>query len=390
MHHGTGAEALNAGVLQSPCQRHDAQCKRNVLTLNSCIMHLGDKRDPNSQPIRHKHESPNNQSGSTVSEELRRLAVLTAGGDAPGMNACVRAVVRTALANDLQVFGVRHAYSGLVSGDLEPLSARDVGGILQKGGTILHTARLQEFAEPTMQKMAVRRLREQRIDGLVVIGGDGSLRGAHALHRLGFPVIGVPASIDNDIWGTNMSIGVDTAINTILEAIDKLRDTASSHQRAFLIETMGRDCGYLALMGGITGGAEVILIPEVEIPIEEVAERVDNAYMRGKTHAIIVNSEGSAHRTTRLANFLNEKETGFDVRVTILGHVQRGGRPTGFDRLLAMRMGNRAVELLIAGEKGQMVSLQGRRIEAVPLEEVISQQRQANLEYYELAQLLAR
>ncbi|MGH2542724.1 MAG: 6-phosphofructokinase, partial [Ardenticatenaceae bacterium] len=323
--------------------------------------------------------------------KLSRVGVLTGGGDAPGMNACVRAVVRTALAYDLDVFGIRRAYAGLVAGDITRLGARDVGGIIQKGGTTLQTARLPEFTEPSLQRQAVRRLNEHGIEALIVIGGDGSLCGARALQKLGVAVVGVPASIDNDIWGTNMSIGVDTAINTILEAIDKLRDTASSHQRAFLIETMGRGNGYLALMGGITGGAEVILIPEIELSLEEVKERVEHAYLRGKTHCIVVNSEGASYKTTEIAEYLKSCEGhDFDVRVTILGHVQRGGRPTGFDRLLATRLGYNAVIRLLNGESGIMVALHGREISAVPLEEVVSNTRKANLEYYDMARLLAR
>lgn len=321
--------------------------------------------------------------------KLRRIGVLTGGGDAPGMNACVRAVVRTAQANDVEVYGIRRAYAGLIAGDMGVLGARDVGGILQKGGTILQTARFPEFKELSLQKQALRSLHGHAIDALIVIGGDGSLTGALALHRLGYPVMGVPASIDNDIWGTNMSIGVDTAINTILEAIDKLRDTASSHQRAFLIETMGRGNGYLALMGGICGGAEIILVPEIETSLEEVVERLEQAYIRGKTHALIVNSEGSAHKTDEIAKFLIDQGTGFDVRITILGHVQRGGRPTSFDRLLASRMGYNAVTRLIAGESGMMVGLQGRSIDAVSIEDVIAHKRQANMEYMELARILA-
>jgi 6-phosphofructokinase 1 len=241
-----------------------------------------------------------------------------------------------------------------------------------------------------MQREAVRRLNEKGIDACVVIGGDGSLNAALALHRLGFPVIGIPASIDNDIWGTNMAIGVDTAINTILDAIDKVRDTASSHQRAFLIETMGRNNGYLALMAGISGGAEVILIPEETMTLEEVAQRVEHAYIRGKTHAIIVNAEGASHSCDEIAHFLNEQKTGFDVRVTILGHVQRGGRPSGFDRLLATRLGYAAVKALLDGQYGTMVGLSGREIHTVPLEDVVSNERKANLHYLELTQMLAR
>ncbi len=322
-------------------------------------------------------------------KKIGRLAVLTGGGDAPGMNACVRAVTRTALDANMEVYGINRAYAGLLSGDLTPLTARDVGGILQRGGTFLQTARFPEFKHLELQEEGLRRLHEKGIDALVVIGGDGSLTGAWALHQLGFPVVGVPASIDNDIWGTNMAIGVDTALNTILEAIDKLRDTASSHQRAFLIEVMGRNCGYLALMSGLCGGAEVILIPEQPISLEEVTERIEQAYRRGKTHAIIVSSEGSQHRCDDIADYLKEKGTGFDVRTTILGHVQRGGRPSSFDRLLALRFGYAAVQCLLRGETGVMVGLAGRKIEPVPLEKAVSQPRQANLDYYELARVLA-
>lgn len=198
---------------------------------------------------------------------MKRIAVMTSGGDAPGMNAAIRAVVRTAMAHDVEVYGIRQAYAGLLTGDFEPLSSREVSGILQRGGTILQTARNEEFKTKQGQRKALRRLNEHDIEGMVIIGGDGSLRGAMALHKLGIPVVGVPASIDNDIYGTDMSIGVDTALNTILDAIDKLRDTATSHNRCFLIEVMGRNCGYLALMGGILGGAEIVVTPEKNIPI---------------------------------------------------------------------------------------------------------------------------
>lgn len=315
---------------------------------------------------------------------------MTSGGDAPGMNACVRAVVRTGLSYGAEIYGIRRAFAGLVAGDITRLGPRDVGGIIQKGGTFLQTARLPEFKEPRIQKLALRRLHEHDIEALVIIGGDGSLCGASSLYRLGFPVVGIPASIDNDIWGTNMAIGVDTALNTILEAIDKLRDTASSHQRAFLIETMGRNNGYLAVMGGITGGAEVIHIPEVPLTLEEIAERVEQAYVRGKTHAIIVVSEGAAPSTEEIVRHLAEHHTGFEVRVTILGHVQRGGRPSHFDRLLATRFGVAAVEALMAGRTGVMMGLYGREIREVSLEEVVSTQRRVDLQYYEMAKMLAR
>jgi 6-phosphofructokinase 1 len=321
---------------------------------------------------------------------LKTIAVMTSGGDAPGMNPCVRAVVRAALGNNLVVKGVRRGFEGLVNGEFDELGARNVGGIIQRGGTFLMTGRFPEFRDGKYQRQALRRLNEASVDALVVIGGEGSMNGGLALHRLGFPVLGVPASIDNDIHGTQMSLGVDTALNTIIEAIDKLRDTASSHQRAFIIETMGRECGYLALMAGIIAGAEVVLIPEQEIGPEEVAAAVSDAYVRGKTHAIIVVAEGASLPANALKDRLDEMNTGFSSRVTILGHIQRGGRPTAFDRLLAARFGVAAVERLLAGESGVMVGLQGREIETVPLEDVCGSKRRANLEYYRMARMLAK
>ncbi len=321
---------------------------------------------------------------------MKRIAVMTSGGDAPGMNPAIRAVVRSAIANGLEVFGIRQAYSGLLGGDFERLTNREVSGILQRGGTILQTARNDEFKTDQGQRKGLRRLNEHEIDGLVCIGGDGSLRGALVLHRLGFPVVGIPGSIDNDIWGTNMSIGVDTALNTILHSLDNLRDTASSHGRAFLIEVMGRNCGYLALMGGILGGAELTLIPERRIELEEIASRLEGAYLRGKNHAIAIIAEGAAHKIQDVADFLKSHNVGFEVRITILGHVVRGGSPSAFDRLLATRMGIKAVECLCNGKTGVMVGLDGREISPVSLEDVTSKTRSANLEYYEMAEILSR
>lgn len=321
---------------------------------------------------------------------MRRIGVLTSGGDAPGMNPCIRAIVRTAIHHEVEVVGIKEGFDGLVRGTMKRMTARDVGGIIGQGGTMLQTARCPEFYERKGQIRGQRELNEQGIEGLIVIGGDGSMRGAHALDELGVPVIGVPASIDNDIWGTNMSLGVDTALNTIREAIDKLRDTATSHQRAFLVETMGRNCGYLALMAGIICGAEVVLIPEREISLEEIGQAVENAYARGKTHCIIISAEGSAYDTHEVADHLDALEVGFRTRVTILGHVQRGGSPSAFDRLLATRFGVRAVEALLEGEKGKMVGLMGREIVTTPISQVIENQREANIAYYEMARMLAR
>jgi 6-phosphofructokinase 1 len=321
---------------------------------------------------------------------MRCIAVMTSGGDAPGMNPAIRAVVRTAAAHNVEVYGIRQAYSGLLAGDMERMTTRDVSGILQRGGTVLQTARNLEFKTPQGQKRGLRRLNEHGIEGLVVIGGDGSLRGALSLHNLGFPVIGVPGSIDNDIWGTNMSIGVDTALNTILSAIDNLRDTAASHERCFLLEVMGRNCGYLAIMGGILGGAEFVMIPEHPLTLEQVGEALEAAYMRGKSHAMGIIAEGATPKIHEVAAYLESHEIGFEVRVTVLGHVVRGGGASAFDRLLATRLGVRAVELLLDGQSGLMVGLHGRDIGTVSLEDATTKQRAVADEYVEMAEILAR
>ena len=316
--------------------------------------------------------------------------MLTAGGDAPGMNAAVRSVVRSALALGLRVLGVKRAYEGLARGLMNELGARDVGGILQRGGTVLQTARFPDFAKADMQREALRQLNAQGVDALVAIGGDGTMRGAAVLESLGFPVVGIPASIDNDVYGTDISIGVDTALNTIVQAIDKLRDTASAHQRAFIVETMGRNCGHLALMSGIISGAEMTLIPEQETSAEEVAAAVRGAYERGKTHAIVVVAEGAKLHANALKGELDKMNTGFDSRVTILGHVQRGGSPSAWDRLIAARFGVTAVELLAKGGHGTMVGLSATTVTGTPLAEVSSRKRAPDLEYYRMARMLAK
>jgi len=321
---------------------------------------------------------------------MRKIAVLTSGGDAPGENACIRAAVRTALALGVEVMGIRRGYAGLMEGDMEPLSTRSVGGISHRGGTFLESSRPPEFKTGEGQRMALRHLDQRGIEGLVVIGGDGSLTGALKLHQLGFPVIGVPATIDNDVAFTDVALGVDTALNTVLDAIDKIKDTASSHQRAFLVEVMGRHSGYLAVMGGIAGAADAIVIPEVETSCEELAERVKDAYVRGQAHFIAVIAEGAKPDTQALAQHLSGRELGFEVRVTILGHVQRGGSPTAFDRLLATRLGAAAVQQLMEGQKGKMVGLIGNKVVTADLEKVLSTRKSVDLEFYRLAQILER
>lgn len=320
---------------------------------------------------------------------MKRIAVMTSGGDAPGMNAAIRAVVRAGIASGVEVYGIRQAYAGLLAGDFEALTSREVSGILQRGGTILQTARNEEFKTKQGQRKALRRLNEHNIDGVIVIGGDGSLRGAQVLNSLGVAVVGIPASIDNDIYGTDTSIGVDTALNTILDALDRLRDTASSHNRCFLIEVMGRSSGYLALMGGILGGAELVITPEHEPSMEAVAKELENAYVLGKAHAIAIIAEGASYKVTDLATYLEQAAVGFEIRLTILGHTQRGGSPTAFDRLLATRMGVEAVDRLLAGETGVMIARVGREQTTLPLEEVTQKTRSITEEYFKLERVLA-
>jgi 6-phosphofructokinase 1 len=300
------------------------------------------------------------------------------------MNACVRAVVRTATYHGVEVMGIYQGYEGMIRGEIKPLTTRDVGGIIQRGGTILQTARSQEFRTKPGQREAVRELNANGVDGVVVIGGDGSLNGAMALSTYGVKVMGVPASIDNDIIGTEMSIGVDTALNTIIRAIDQLRDTASSHNRAFFVETMGRNCGYLAQVASIISGAEMVLLPENPVDITEVAKVVEDSYIKGKNHVIIIVAEGAPQNATEIAQKLKDLDLGFHTRVTVLGHVQRGGQPTAFDRLLATRLGVGAVEALLESKSNLMVGLKSGKIVNVPLEEVVKGNRVVNPDYVEL------
>ncbi len=323
-------------------------------------------------------------------KQVTSIGVMTSGGDSPGMNPCVRAVVRTAVTKGIKVFGITGAYDGLMHGNFQEMGLRDVGGILQRGGTILQTRRSLEFMKPAGQREAIRMMNNAGMDGLVVIGGDGSLTGAQKLVEQGVKVVGIPGSIDNDIVGTDMCVGVDTAINTIMDAVDKLRDTASSHNRAFLVETMGRHCGYLAVMTGLICGAEMVLIPEVDIPPEDVIKAIGEAYLRGKTHAIIIVAEGFKTNTTVLADLIEKADVGFTTRVSILGHIQRGGKPSAYDRWLATRFGVRAVEYLLEGKSGVMTGLNGKEIVPVPFEDIVGKTREINKEYYEIARMLAR
>lgn len=321
---------------------------------------------------------------------MKRIAVLTSGGDAPGMNAAIRAVVRTGIYRGWEVYGVQLGYQGLIDGKIIPLSARDVGGIIQRGGTILGSARSLEFKTKAGQLKAIRTLNQHGIEALVVIGGNGSQTGSYALHNLGFPVVGVASTIDNDLYGSDITIGVDTALNIALEAIDRLKTTASSHQRAFLIEVMGRDCGYLALMSAIAGGAEAVVIPEVEVDPEEIAQRLIRAYERGKAHALVVVAEGARYNAEGLAEYFKQhhERLGFDLRVTILGHVQRGGNPSAYDRILASRLGAGATEAIERGETGVLVGLIRGEVTTTPLEQVVNTKKPLDLRLFELAKVL--
>jgi len=323
---------------------------------------------------------------------MKRIAVLTSGGDAPGMNAAIRAVVRTGLEKGCEVFGVQHGYRGLIAGDLIPLGARDVGGVIQRGGTMLGSARCPEFKTEEGRRQALAQLDQRGIAALVTIGGNGTQTGAHALSGMGFPVVGVASTIDNDLYGSDITIGVDTALNIALEAIDRLKVTASSHHRAFVIEVMGRDCGYVALMTGIAGGAEAISIPEVETDPEAIAQEIRKAYERGKPHALVVAAEGARYNAQGLADYFKDQRErlGFELRVTILGHVQRGGSPTFFDRMLATRLGAAAAELAAQGEHGVLVGLVKSEIRTTPLAEVVVRKKPLDPKLLELARVLAK
>jgi 6-phosphofructokinase 1 len=322
----------------------------------------------------------------------KRVAVLTSGGDAPGMNAAVRAAVRTGIHHGHEMYGVQRGFAGLIAGDITSLSARDVGGISQLAGTFLGSARSVEFTTPAGQKEAVRQLQAQGIESVIVIGGNGSQQGAHALSRAGLRVAGIASTIDNDLTGSDVTIGVDTALNIALEAIDRLRVTASSHHRGLLVEVMGRRCGYLALMAGLAGGAEAIVIPEREVDPETIANLLSAASSRGKKCAIIVVAEGARNNAERLTQYFQTSKSnpGFELRATILGHVQRGGTPTAFDRLLATRLGVAAMETLAEGNHGVLTGWIDGRVQSTPLAEVVSKVKQLDLRLLDMAGMLSK
>jgi 6-phosphofructokinase 1 len=301
---------------------------------------------------------------------MKRLAILTSGGDCSGMNAVIRAAARTAIANEVEMIGYRKGFAGLLKNDYLVLGSKSVSGVLQRGGTFLQSARSQEFRTEEGRKKALDNLLKEKVDGLIVIGGDGSLKGASALDKMGFPVIGIPASIDNDIPYTDMALGVDTALNNILYAVDCIKDTASSHDRAFIVEVMGRNSGYLASTSAIATGAEFAIVPEVELDLVEMCHQLKRRYEEGRTNALIIMAEGAGH-AQEIADSIKDC-AGFETRVTVLGHYQRGGAPTVFDRLLGSRFGSKAVDLLLSGTKGVMIGLSANSLTTTLLEMVVN------------------
>ena len=324
-------------------------------------------------------------------KKIKKIAVMTSGGDAPGMNAAIRSVVRACAYYRTECIGVYRGYQGLIEGDLIPLTARSVNNIVHKGGTILKSARSKDFRTKEGRKKAHDNLVENNIDALVVIGGDGSFTGGVVFNQeYDFPIIGIPGTIDNDIFGTTHTLGYDTALNTAVDAIDKIRDTASSHNRLFFVEVMGRDAGFIALNAGVGAGAEEILIPEEDLGLDRLLESLKKSRRAGKSSSIVVVSEGdkTGKNVFELADYVEENLEDYEVRVSVLGHMQRGGTPSCFDRVLASRMGVKAVELLIDGKTNLMVGLQNNEIETIDLEKAIKGQNEINKELLRVSDIM--
>lgn len=322
---------------------------------------------------------------------MKSIGILTSGGDAPGMNAAIRAVVRSAIFYGYKVYGIERGYKGLLDEEIKEMDLSSVGDIIQRGGTVLKSSRCEEFRTAEGREKAVEILEKYGIENLVVIGGDGSFSGANELSKLGVHTVGIPGTIDNDLAYTDYTIGFDTAMNTIIDAISKIRDTSSSHERVNIIEVMGRNCGDLALYSGLAGGAETIVVPEMEIKSDEIVKRIRTTQKRGKKHSIIVLAEGAGSfvdGALGLKNALMEKD-GVDVRITVLGHVQRGGSPSAFDRILASRLGNRAVELIIEGKTARVVGMKNNKIIDLDISEALSLENEFDEEAYEIAKVLS-
>jgi len=322
---------------------------------------------------------------------MQKIAVLTSGGDAPGMNACVRAVVRTANHFNMSVIGVRRGYQGMIENDLFPMTPSDVSNIIQRGGTVLKTARSKDFMSLEGREKAMQNLRNAGVEGLVVIGGDGSFKGALTLHKeFGLPVVGTPGTIDNDLFGTEATIGYDTAINTVVQAVDKIRDTADSHNRLFFVEVMGRDAGFIALRSGIACGAEAVLVPETETYTEALMDKLQRGWNREKSSAIIIVAEGDDSGGAEvLAKMVKDRFPHFDTRVSILGHMQRGGSPSAYDRVLASELGAGAVKALLEGKTNVMIGRMHGQVVEVPFEKAVKHHRDINKNLLELVYWLS-
>lgn len=318
---------------------------------------------------------------------LKRIGILTSGGDAPGMNAAIRAVVRKGIYHGIEIYGIKYGFQGLMEGHIEKMEIGSVGDIIQRGGTVLFSARSDEFITDKGQERAIEQLKKFGIEGLVVIGGDGTFRGAEALTKKGFPCIGIPATIDNDIHGTDFTIGFDTALNTVIEAVDKIRDTATSHERTYIIEVMGRDAGDLALYSGLAGGAESIMIPEKKEEFQEIVDRLIRGHERGKKHSIIILAEGVGSGFDYGERI--EKATKLETRVTVLGYIQRGGSPTATDRVLASRLGASAIELLMEGISGRMVGVENNQMVEYNFQHIINKSNTTHEEMYRLSKELS-
>ncbi len=323
---------------------------------------------------------------------MKRIAVFTSGGDAPGMNACIRAVVRGAVYHEMDVFGIRRGYSGMINGDIFQMNSHSVSNIVQRGGTILKSARSREFMTPDGRRRAYEQLQKFGIEGLIAIGGNGTFTGATIFYdEFGIPTVGAPGTIDNDLYGTDYTIGFDTAVNTALEAIDKIRDTADSHDRIFLIEVMGRDSGYIAIQSGIAGGAELVMVPEVFTPISEVVDTLRMGWSRQKSSSIVVIAEGEepGNAVQTAEKIRSMVETELDMRVTTLGHIQRGGIPTAYDRILASRLGLGALEGLMNGEKNVMAGIVNNELVYTPFRDTIRLPKPINEDLLRMVKILS-
>jgi 6-phosphofructokinase 1 len=327
-----------------------------------------------------------------MSKTIKKIGVFTSGGDSPGMNAAIRSVVRTCAYHNIECVGIYRGYEGMIEGDFKSMDARSVKGIINKGGTVLKSARSLEFRTPEGRKKAYQQLKNANIDALVAIGGDGTFTGAMVFNQeFGFPVMGIPGTIDNDIFGTSHTLGYDTALNTVVEAIDKIRDTASSHNRLFFIEVMGRDAGHIALNVGIGAGAEEILIPEEDLGLERLLESLRRSKKTGKSSSIVIVAEGDkiGKNVFELKDYVEENMIEYDVRVSVLGHMQRGGSPSCFDRVLASRMGVKAVECLLNGDTNLMVGLLSDKIAVTPLDKAVKGKSDINMELLRVSDIMS-